>query len=69
MASRIYDRTLDCGCMYSADGGGGLMPCQYAYEGWEEDLEQTKRCDEAHKKWYKSDDYKKYNQECIERNK
>ncbi len=24
--SRIYD-TLDCGCLISCDGGGGLYPC------------------------------------------
>ena len=31
MADRYYDRTLECGCMYSSDGGGGLMPCDYGY--------------------------------------
>lgn len=31
MATRTYDRILECGCAYSADGGGGLMPCSYGY--------------------------------------
>ena len=31
MATRYYDRTLECGCMISSDGGGGLMPCDYGY--------------------------------------
>ena len=78
MASRVYDRTLDCGCMYSSDGGGGLMPCTYGYgcdkEGCDENnlcqecIDQMRLCEECHKKWYKSDDYKKYEEECIENN-
>lgn len=27
--SRIFDITLKCGCMLSADGGGALIPCTY----------------------------------------
>jgi len=90
MASRTYDRTLECGCMYSADGGGGLMPCDYGYgcgkkvtrgaytfkcgdesksgkiQLCKECKEQPKKCEEAHKKWYKTKDYKKYCEEFME---
>lgn len=31
MASRIYDRQLECGCLVSSDGGGGVIPCSYGY--------------------------------------
>ena len=31
MADRYYDRTLECGCMISSDGGGGVIPCHYGY--------------------------------------
>ena len=75
---RLYNRTLDCGCMYSSDGGGGLMPCHYGYgcgkKGCDEKnecnecLEQIKKCQKAHKKWHKSEDYKRYKQECIDKN-
>ena len=61
MACRTYDRTLECGCMYSSDGGGGLMPCGYGKE-------QPNKCEKAHKKWYKSEDYKKYCEEVKEKN-
>ena len=89
MACRTYDRTLECGCMYSSDGGGGLMPCDYGY-GCGKDLEypeikcgdefagkmqlcdeckeQPNKCEKAHKKWYKSEDYKKYCEEVKEKN-
>ena len=36
MADRIFDRTLECGCMVSSDGGGGVMPCDYGYGCGEE---------------------------------
>ncbi len=78
MADRYYNRVLDCGCMYSSDGGGGLMPCYYGYgcgkKGCDEKnecqecREQPKKCQEAHKKWHKTDDYKKYQEECIDKN-
>lgn len=29
--SRIFDITLACGCMLSADGGGALIPCGSEY--------------------------------------
>lgn len=29
MTDRYYDITLECGCMISLDGGGGLIPCCY----------------------------------------
>lgn len=31
MTDRIYDRELECGCLISSDGGGGLIPCCYGY--------------------------------------
>ena len=64
MASRTYDRTLDCGCMISSDGGGGLMPCTYDNE----DIEQNKKCSKAWEEWEKTDDFKKHCQEVQERN-
>jgi len=64
--------------MYSSDGGGALMPCNYGYgcgkKGCDENnqckecLAQNKLCEESHKEWYKSEDYKKYKQECIDNN-
>ncbi len=64
MASRIYDTVLGCGCMYSADGGGGLMPCQYT----DDDPVQTKKCTEAHKVWEESGERKAHEEECWRRN-
>lgn len=61
---RIYDVELDCGCMYSADGGGGLMPCCYD----DSDPVQSKKCDEAHEKWYASESYKHHCEEVQRRN-
>ncbi|MDX1279442.1 MAG: hypothetical protein R3269_11660 [Oceanihabitans sediminis] len=52
--------------MYSSDGGGGLMPCIYLPE--EATQEELKACEDAHKEWYKSDDYKQYQEECYENN-
>jgi hypothetical protein len=54
MATRYYDRTLDCGCMISSDGGGGLIPCYSKNCKWEE--------------WSKTPDYKKHLREVKERN-
>ena len=64
MTSRIFDIELECGCMYSADGGGALMPCHYD----DSDLKQVKKCDKAHKKWYKTPEHEKYKVECQRRN-
>ena len=54
------------------------MPCNYGYgcgkKGCDENnqckecLAQNKLCEESHKEWYKSEDYKKYKQECIDNN-
>ena len=78
MATRYYDRTLDCGCMYSSDAGGCLMPCNYGYgcgkEGCDEKnqcdecLKQNEKCQKNSEEWFKSDDYKEYNEECVEKN-
>lgn len=65
MADRIYDRVLDCGCMYSSDGGGGMIPCHYEMPT-QEDID---KCIAAHQKWHDSEDYKKFKEECIEKNK
>jgi hypothetical protein len=78
MADRYYDRTLKCGCSYSSDGGGGCMPCSYGYgcgkKGCDENnlcddcIAQEKKCEEAHKEWRKSKDYKDFQRECYENN-
>lgn len=41
MASRTYDIELDCGCMLSADGGGGLIPCRGGMGYYPEDCMLT----------------------------
>ncbi len=63
MANRTFDRTLDCGCMVSSDGGGGLMPCTY-----DNDPEQNEKCSKAWEKWKKTEDYQKHLKEVEERN-
>lgn len=78
MGSRVYDRTLECGCLISSDSGGGLIPCCYGYgcdkEGCyenhlcEECIKQQKLCDKSWTKWKASYDYKLHQRECIERN-
>ena len=67
MADRDYDRKLKCGCEISADGGGGCLPCNYY--GYDDSTEEdVKRCKEAWDKWMKTDDYKLYRRQRIERN-
>jgi hypothetical protein len=70
MASRTYDRELDCGCMISSDGGGGVMPCyaEYGDMSKKEDREALKLCIKCWEKWRKSKDYKLHLKECKERN-
>lgn len=51
--SRIYDRKLECGCLISSDGGGGLIPCLSDNCKWVE--------------WSEKEDYKKHLQEIKER--
>jgi len=63
MADRYYNRTLECGCMISSDGGGGLIPCHY-----DNDPEQNEKCEKAWAKWRKTKDYKKYCKEVQEKN-
>ena len=63
MACRTFEITLDCGCMLSSDGGGGLIPCHYGYgcgkkncrEGHEckKCIEQYDLCDKAWIKFMK----------------
>ena len=55
MACRTYDIVLDCGCMVSSDGGGGLMPC----------YSDACKFDE----WMKTPEYQEHMKEVIERNK
>lgn len=62
--SRIFDRTLKCGCMVSSDGGGGVIPCHY-----DSDPKQSKKCAETWAKWKKTKDYQKHLKEIQERNK
>ena len=78
MASRYYNRILDCGCMLSSDGGGGLMPCNYWYGCGGENcdrenlcercMEDQTTCGESWDKFRKSEDYKTYLKEIKERN-
>ena len=79
MADRIYDRELECGCLISTDGGGGLMPCHYGYgcgkSGCNEKNEcdeckkQVQRCQKAWNEWRKTPDYKEHLKEIKENNK
>jgi len=55
MADRIYDKELECGCMISSDGGGGLIPCL---------IEECK-----FKEWIETEEYQKHLKEVEERNK
>ncbi len=64
MATRYYDRILNCGCMISSDSGGGLMPCCYD----DSDKKQLKKCNDAWEKWRKTKDYQKHLREVEERN-
>ena len=67
MADRIFDRTFDCGCQLSSDGGGACIPCCYpGYGATKQDIE---KCTESWKKWKKSDDYQKHLKEIQERNR
>ena len=70
MADRYYDRVLDCGCMISSDGGGGVMPCyaEYGDMSKKKDREHLELCKKRWKEWMKSKDYKKHLKEVKERN-
>jgi len=67
MADRSFDRILKCGCMISANGGGGLMPCHYGPE-FGATNEEIKLCRESWEEWKQTEDYQRYQRECIERN-
>jgi hypothetical protein len=79
MGSRTFDTILDCGCMLSSDGGGGLIPCCYGYgcgkkECGEGDkqckkcLKHERFCKETWNKFYKSKKYKEHLKLCKEKN-
>lgn len=77
--SRIYDITLSCGCMLSADGGGGLIPCAGEYVGYlsqdpeyevtSRDIETQKKHIEAWKEFQSSPEWESHLRETEERNK
>jgi len=62
MANRYYDRELDCGCLISNDERGGGIDC------FAETEEEITKHQKAWSKWMKTDDFKKHNEEVIERN-
>ena len=70
MASRTYDRILDCGCMISADGGGGVMSCYAEFGDMRktEDKKQLELCDKSWTNWFKSKEYKAHIKEVQYRN-
>ena len=51
---RLFDRTLECGCMISSDGGGALIDC------YSDDCKYAE--------WMKTKDYRKFLKECKEKN-
>lgn len=65
MASRWYDRELECGCLISADGGGACIPCSYSEVST---VEEHERCFKAWEEWKKTPDYKLYKEQVRERN-
>lgn len=73
MASRKYDIELECGCLLSADGGGGCVPCcnWFGYETKDftaEDRELQRKCSAAWAKFRESGEMDQYNLECERRN-
>ena len=72
MTDRIYDRRLECGCLVSSDGGGGVIPCCYPgydlYNSKEEEMVLVEKCEKAWNGWRGTDDYKIYKWECIVKN-
>lgn len=61
--SRIYDITLSCGCMLSADGGGGCIPCCYG-----ENKEQQAICDKAWQEFRESGRQAEFDKEVARLN-
>lgn len=68
MATRIYDRELECGCMFSSDGGGAHIPCYADYSREEDRADAVKLCIKSYQKWIKTEDYQTYLDECEEKN-
>jgi len=54
---RLYNRTLECGCLVSPDSGGGCIPCHYSIS--KEWTEEDTKCKNAWDKWKQSTDYLK----------
>jgi len=67
MASRIYDIKLECGCLVSLDGGGGVMPC--CYPGYGSSKKDTDKCDKAWQKYRNSKEFKEHQKETKRRNR
>jgi hypothetical protein len=63
MASRVYDRTLDCGCQLSSDSGGCVIPCVHAATDTNVNI-----CKDAWDKWKKTKDYEIFAKECRDKN-
>ena len=67
MATRYYTIELECGCLISLDGGGGLIPC--CYPGYGATKEQIEKCERAWEKYRNSEEYEEHQRETVERNK
>jgi hypothetical protein len=73
--ARTYNIELECGCLLSADGGGGMIPCAAGFLGYcpdyvrtAEDLALEKKCSEAWSKFKESGELDSYERECTLRN-
>ena len=71
MSDRIYDIVLECGCMLSADAGGGLIPCYAEYGDMrkKKDREALKLHEKCWKEWHGSKKQKEFGKEVRRRNK
>lgn len=65
MATRTFDRILECGCMISSDAGGCVMDC---FSGYGDDEDAKLLCEKSWNEWQKTDDYQLHLKECEERN-
>ena len=70
MGGRIFDKQLECGCLLSADAGGGVIGCYAEYGDMKkkkcrESLELHDTCWEV---WFKSKEYKEHQKEVRRRN-
>lgn len=70
MASRTFDKILECGCMISADGGGGIIGCcaEYGNMKKKKDRERLELHDACWEVWFKSKEYKEHIKEVRIRN-